>query len=70
MVQQYPRNNTMEKNNRLSVLRYTLTKDQIGTFVNGLHEIQADMIEATVSIKESNGFPEANEIINYIKGLK
>lgn len=60
----------MEKNNRISVLRYTLTRDQIGTFVAGLHEIQSDMIEATVAIKEADGFPEANEIINHIRSLK
>jgi len=60
----------MEKNNRINVLRYTLTRDQIGTFVNGLHEIQADMIEATVAAKEARGFPEANEVIRHIMGLK
>jgi len=60
----------MEENKRISVLRYTLTRDQIGTFVSGLHEIQADMIEATVAVKESQGFPEANQIINHVRSLK
>lgn len=60
----------MEENKRISVLRYTLTRDQIGTFVSGLHEMQADMVEATVAIKESQGFPEANQIINHVRSLK
>jgi hypothetical protein len=60
----------MEKNNRVNVLRYTLTRDQIGTFVAGLHEMQADMIEEVVRNKELKGFPEANKIINYIRSLK
>lgn len=58
------------KKERINVLKMTLTRDQIGTFVAGLHEIQADMLEAAVKLKEREGFPEAVEVIDYIKGLK
>jgi hypothetical protein len=34
-----------------------------------LHEMQMAMIEDAVSVKESKGFPEANKLIDYIKGL-
>ena len=34
-----------------------------------LHNMQMDMIEYAVEVKEGENFPEANEIINYIKGL-
>jgi hypothetical protein len=60
----------MEPNKRIEVLRYTLTKEQIGSFISGLHEIQHDMIEAVVESKARQGYPEANEVINYIRGLK
>ena len=40
------------------------------TFVGGLHDIQADMIEAMVENKGLKGYPEANEVINHIRGLK
>jgi hypothetical protein len=53
--------------NRYNVLRYTLSKDQIMTFVGGLHDIQADMIEVGVTLAQERGFPEANEIINNLK---
>jgi hypothetical protein len=60
----------MEPNKRIEVLRYTLTKEQIGSFISGLHEIQHDMIEAVIESKARQGYPEANEVINYIRGLK
>lgn len=50
-------------------IRYTLKKEDIMTFVSGLHELQEDLIEASVKQKENQGFPEATEVINYIKGL-
>jgi hypothetical protein len=55
---------------RQTLLRMTLTPDQIMTFVSGLHDVQADMIETVVRSKELQGFPEATEVINYVKGLK
>ena len=55
---------------RQTLLRMTLTPDQIMTFVSGLHDVQADMIETVVRSKEQQGFPEATEVIDYVKGLK
>ena len=60
----------MEPNKKINVLRYTLSRDQIMTFVGGLHDIQADMIEAMVENKSLKGYPEATEVINHIRGLK
>ena len=41
----------------------------INAVVNNLHNTQMEMIEDAVAIKESAGFPEANEVINYIRAL-
>ena len=60
----------MEPNKKINVLRYTLTRDQIMTFVGGLHDIQADMIEAMVENKGLKVYPEANDVINHIRGLR
>lgn len=51
--------------------RYSLNRKRqiIDAIVNNLHNTQMEMIEDVVAIKESQGFPEANEIINYIKAL-
>ncbi len=43
---------------KLFEVRYTLSKAQIADFVNGLYEIQADMIEAAVATEERKGFPK------------
>ena len=59
----------MEKK-QFNILRYTLTKDQIGTFISGLHDIQEDMIEAVVASKAALGYPEANVIIKHIMEIK
>jgi len=48
----------------------TLKPAEIMTFVSGLHDIQADMIETVVESKARQGYPEANKIINYIRSLK
>jgi hypothetical protein len=55
---------------RINLIRYTLSRDQIMTFVSGLHDVQADMIEQAVEQKQKQGFPEAQQVIDYIKGLK
>ena len=47
-------------------IRYTMKKEDIMTFVSGLHEVQADMIETVVIKKEREGFPEANAVIRHI----
>ena len=44
-----------------------LTKDQLMTFVGGLHEMQFKMIDDAVELKEKDGFPEANAVIDSIR---
>jgi hypothetical protein len=51
-------------------IRMTLTRDQIMTFVSGLHETQRQMIELTVAAKEKQGFPEASAVIKHIMEKK
>jgi hypothetical protein len=51
-------------------IRYTMKKEDIMTFVSGLHEVQADMIETTVVMKEKQGFPEASAVIKHIMEKK
>ena len=47
-------------------IKMTLTRDQIMTFVGGLHETQMELIEAMVSSRERQGFPEATAVIKSI----
>jgi hypothetical protein len=47
-------------------VKMTLTRDQIMTFVGGLHETQMELIEAVVSSRERQGFPEATAVIKRI----
>lgn len=54
---------------KLYSIRYTLSPSQIMTFVGGLHDMQAEMIEAVVASKEAQGFPEATALIEHIKSL-
>lgn len=59
----------MEKKDRSDIIgsiRMTLTRDQIMTFVGGLHETQMELIEAMVSSRERQGFPEATAVIKQI----
>jgi hypothetical protein len=49
---------------------YTMNKADIMTFVNGLHDVQMDMIETVVIRKEREGFPEATIVIKHIMELK
>ena len=51
-------------------IKMTMRKEDIMTFVNGLHDIQMDMIETTVIAKQRQGFPEATEIIKHIMEKK
>lgn len=44
--------------------------EDIMTFVSGLHQVQLDMIETTVVMKEQEGFPEATAVIKYIMEKK
>ena len=51
-------------------IKMTLTRDQIMTFVGGLHETQMELIEAMVSSRERQGFPEATAVIKKIMEKK
>ena len=55
---------------KYDAIRYVLKKEDIKTFVSGLHELQEAMLEELVARKEREGFPEAVELIDHIKGLK
>ena len=48
-------------------IRYTLKPQDIMTFVSGLHDIQADMIEEAV---EKSGYKDAKEVIKHIMEKK
>jgi hypothetical protein len=50
-------------------IRQTLKREEIMTFVGGLHDLQMDMIELTVASKERQGFPEATVVIDHIRSL-
>lgn len=63
----------MEKKNKEQIvnsIRMVLNRDQIMTFVAGLHETQWELIEATVASRERQGFPEARAVIDHIRSLK
>lgn len=53
----------------LYTLRYTMKKEDIMTFVSGLHDMQADMIEQAVAKEEAKGFPQAMAVIKHIQLL-
>ena len=59
----------MEKKSLFNI-RYTMKPEDIMTFVSGLHQDQADMVECAVVKKEKEGFPEANAVIQYIMEKK
>jgi hypothetical protein len=51
-------------------IRMTMKREDIMTFVSGLHDIQMDMIETVVVSKERQGFPEASAVIKHIMEKK
>ena len=55
---------------RLYNIKQTLSRDQIMTFVSGLHETQMQLIEAVVDSRERQGFPEATAAIRRIMEMK
>jgi hypothetical protein len=59
-----------KKKDLATTLRQVLTRDQIMSFVSGLHETQRQMIELTVASKEKQGFPEASAVIRHIMEKK
>jgi len=58
------------KRQTLYSIKQTLNRDQIMTFVSGLHQTQMELIEAVVSSRERQGFPEATAVIKRIMQLK
>jgi hypothetical protein len=59
----------MEKKQQYKIA-YTMKREDIMTFVSGLHDIQMDMIETVVESKERQGFPEAIIVIKHIMEKK
>ena len=59
-----------KKKTMLYSIKYTMPRDQIMTFVAGLHETQEALIEATVASREAQGFPEATAVIKHIMERK
>ena len=58
------------KSQILGSIKMTLTRDQIMTFVGGLHETQMELIEAVVASRERQGFPEASAVIKRIMEMR
>jgi hypothetical protein len=58
------------KRQTLYSIKQTLNRDQIMTFVSGLHETQMELIEAVVASRERQGFPEATAAIKRIMERK
>jgi hypothetical protein len=58
------------KRQTLYSIKQTLNRDQIMTFVSGLHQTQMELIEAVVSSRERQGFPEATAVIKRIMQMK
>jgi hypothetical protein len=58
-------------NNSYGPVRYSLSRKRqiINETLEELHAIQMDMIDAAVSVKERQGFPEATQVINRIRAL-
>jgi hypothetical protein len=59
-----------DRNNIIGSIRMTLNRDQIMTFVSGLHETQMELIEAVVVSRERQGFPEATAVLKSIMERK
>jgi hypothetical protein len=59
-----------DKDNIIGNIKMTLSRDQIMTFVSGLHETQWQLIEAVVASREKQGFPEATIAIKRIMEIK
>jgi hypothetical protein len=59
-----------DKDNIIGSIRMTLSRDQIMTFVSGLHETQWELIEAVVISRERQGFPEATAVLKSIMERK
>lgn len=53
-----------------NIIKTTMRREDIMTFVSGLHTVQQEMIESVVAVKERQGFPEANTVIKHIMQLR
>ena len=51
-------------------IRMTMKREEIMSFVSGLHDLQMDMIETVIIKKEREGFPEASIVIKHIMEKK
>jgi hypothetical protein len=58
------------KKHTIASIKTTLSRDQIMTFVSGLHETQMQLIEAVVASREKQGFPEASAVLKQIMDRK
>ena len=58
------------KKHTIASIKTTLSRDQIMTFVSGLHETQMQLIEAVVASREKQGFPEASAVLKSIMERK
>jgi hypothetical protein len=58
------------KKHTIASIKTTLSRDQIMTFVSGLHETQWQLIEAVVISRERQGFPEATAVLKSIMEQK
>jgi hypothetical protein len=56
-------------NQYYSKAKYSLNRKRqiINRQLEELHTMHMEMIEGAVAARESAGFPEANEVINYIR---
>jgi hypothetical protein len=54
----------------IASIKTTLSRDQIMTFVSGLHETQMQLIEAVVASRERQGFPEVTAVLKAIMERK
>lgn len=52
---------------RIMGLKYILKREDIMTFVAGLHELQEEMLEELVRRKEAEGFPEVQQVLEAVK---
>ena len=59
----------MEKKSLYNI-KMTMKREDIMTFVSGLHDMQMEMIETVVVSKQHQGFPEASVVIKHIMEKK
>jgi hypothetical protein len=70
MYEDHEEQPSANRKRQIKGIKMTLSRDQIMTFVSGLHETQMELIEAVVSSRERQGFPEATAAIRRIMEMK